>query len=99
MIATGLVWWERRSRCACERSIVRINVVVELFFLDSISVNMLVVTLQLSFAKYYHCGKLGKEYMKPVHYFLKLPGDLQVSQNFKKYSTSSKSEFQENSHF
>lgn len=37
-------------------------------FRDCNSVNMLAVTLQLSFAKYYHCRKPGEEYMKAVHF-------------------------------
>lgn len=36
--------------------------------LDCNRVSMLAVTMQLSFAKYYHCRKPGEEYMKAVHF-------------------------------
>lgn len=54
-------------------------------YLACTNINILLEILYYSFVKYYHCGKLGKGNMEPLHYFLQLY--LQLSQI--KYSVKS----------
>ena len=51
--------------------------------LDCSNANFHIVILCCSFAKHSHWGKLGKEHMGFLHYFLQLPVNLQLSKNKK----------------
>ena len=72
VIATDLVWRERRSRGGCERSTGGTAVATGLFcILFRINVHILVVTWRLSSVRCCHWKKLGKGYRKALHYFRK----------------------------
>lgn len=55
--------------------------VMEMFHILCVSMSILVVIYY--FARYYHCGKLGKGYIRSLNYFLKLHVNLQLSQTRK----------------
>lgn len=56
-------------------------VVMEMFYILTVSMSILIVIY--CFARYYHCGKLGKGYIRSLNYFFKLHVNLQLSQNRK----------------
>lgn len=55
--------------------------------MDCITVKFLVIILYISEARCYRWGKLGEEYMRPLHYFLKLHVNLKLPLNKKLKNT------------
>lgn len=51
-------------------------------YFNHVNVSILLMILSYSFARTYHWGKLNKEYIGSLCYFLQLAINLQLSQSF-----------------